>query len=150
MATVQQRILDDLVLALEAIDGTGSYATTISRVYIMDASEIQGPQTPCIFLLSDTDRVTHQRLGMNVRKLDLTLVLAMSGGEAGWDARLRAFASDVERALAVDDTRGGLALDTLFEESFVFEGADEAPIVQAEAKVAVIYRTAYGDPDSPL
>lgn len=151
MVTVAQAILDDVVTTLEThLSGSGEYMTELSRVYVMDASEISGLELPAVLVLSDSDRVVEDRVGMRVRRLELVLVLVLRGGEAGWDQRLRDFTADVERALAVDHTRNGNALDTVFEESVVFEGASEAPVAQAEAKVTVQYRTAYGDPHTPM
>lgn len=151
MVAVQQQILDNIVSTLETyIDGTGDYTTELARVYVMDASSISGLQLPAVLMLSDSDRVTEQRIGMDVHRLEVTLVLAISGQQDTWDADLREFLSDVQRALTVDHSRGALAIDTSWEESVVFEGADEMPVKQAEAKVSVQYRTAYGDPDTPL
>jgi len=149
--SVQQRIIDDVESSLLAlINGTGDYATDLAQVYVSDGSAISNAEIPAVFLFPGADRLTEQRIGLDARRLELTFSLVLHGGESDWERRLRAFVADVQRALVADHARGDLAIDTIPEEDTVFEGADECETVEAEVKAAVVYRTQYGDPTTPM
>lgn len=146
VASLENRIIDDVVTTLAAIDGTGDWHQAVALVVRMEGNMISDMRVPGVAVVHDGSRLSEKALASFRYKLGLVISLALSGDDGDWDTQLGDFASDCQAALQADWTRGGLALNTTVQSVEVFDAAPGTPYVVAELGVEIDYRT---DPDDP-
>lgn len=146
VASLENRIIDNVVTTLEGIDGTGSWHVNVAKVARMEGNMAADMRAPGIAVVHDGSRLSEKALASFRYQLGLVLSLVLSGDAVDWDEQLGDFASDCQAALQADWTRGGLALNTTVQTVEVFDAAPGTPYVVAELGVEIDYRT---DPDDP-
>jgi hypothetical protein len=119
---VAYTIVRDLQAALQAIRLSSQYHHTIGALAVRldpdaDVEALIAPEGPRPFVLIDVKPETREYLPANEMRLVLPVTIfwvseSISGDD---DSRLLTYyqgCADVERAIAVDTTRGGRAVDT--------------------------------------
>ncbi len=150
MASVRSLIVDDLVDALGAIDGTGSYSCQVKGVYHWQRIPGTIEDYPALVVADIGERMDELVFDLYARNLSVIVqgtLLAARGGDSA-DNEANDLIADIERAVMADYTRGGNAINTRIvrSQTFLLEEAD--PYVVIEVELTVSYRTLLTDPSA--
>jgi hypothetical protein len=145
---VKEAVLQNLETALAAIAAGAAYYTTVARVQRINTVPIDLPEYPAIVLVplgTDYDppgAATTLAIAGHYR-VQATLIIRSRTDAV---ADLENFIRDVHKALLVDPTRGGLAIDTRLVSDSVYYPTDiEEPVALADLVIEVHYRTTRTD-----
>ena len=141
---VKRAVFENLESTLAAITAGADYYTYVARVTRIDSVPIELTEYPAIILTpSSTDYdppgdATTLAIAGHYR-IDATLVIRTRTSAVD---ELENFIRDVHKAILVDITRGGIAIDTRLTSDRVFYPTDiEEPVAIAELSIEIIYRT---------
>jgi hypothetical protein len=141
---VKRAVFENLETTLAAITAGSDYYTSVARVTRIDSVPIELTEYPAIILTpSSTDYdppgdATTLAIAGHYR-IDATLVIRTRTSAVD---ELENFIRDVHKAILVDITRGGLAIDTRLTSDRVFYPTDiEEPVAIAELSIEIHYRT---------
>lgn len=141
---VKEAILQDLETTLAAISAGADYYTSVATVTRVNTVAIDLPEFPAIVLTplgteyDPPGQATTLAIAGHYR-IRATLVVR-TRTDAVED--LENFIRDCHKAMLVDTTRGGLAIDTRLVSDEVYYPTDiEEPVALAELTIMVIYRT---------
>jgi hypothetical protein len=141
---VKRAVFENLETTLAAITAGSDYYTSVARVTRIDSVPIELTEYPAIILTpSSTDYdppgdATTLAIAGHYR-IDATLVIRTRTSAVD---ELENFIRDVHKAILVDVTRGGIAIDTRLTSDRVFYPTDiEEPVAIAELSIEIIYRT---------
>jgi len=141
---VKRAVFENLETTLAAITAGSDYYTSVARVTRIDSVPIELTEYPAIILTpSSTDYdppgdATTLAIAGHYR-IDATLVIRTRTSAVD---ELENFIRDVHKAILVDITRGGIAIDTRLTSDRVFYPTDiEEPVAIAELSIEIIYRT---------
>jgi hypothetical protein len=141
---VKRAVFENLETTLAAITAGSDYYTSVARVTRIDSVPIELTEYPAIILTpSSTDYdppgdATTLAIAGHYR-IDATLVIRTRTSAVD---ELENFIRDVHKAILVDITRGGIAIDTRLTSDRVFYPTDiEEPVALAELSIEIIYRT---------
>lgn len=141
---VKEAVLANLETTLAGITAGSDYYTSVARVNRIDTVPIELTEYPAIILVPSgasydpPGDATTLAIAVHYR-VEATLVI-----RARTDAveKLENFIRDVHKALLVDITRGGLAIDTRLTEDRVYYPTDiEEPVAIAELSIEIHFRT---------
>lgn len=145
--SVKTQILDDIVSTVRGVSAGSTYSRNI-RTASRSAKTL--PESP-IFDVVYVDRTTQRKTFLmdNYTQVELSVWLVCiveDGSDIG--TAVDAIEADVERALSVDKTRGGIAITTkvLSTEEATTEGME--PLGATLIEVQVLYRHTEGNPYS--
>jgi len=152
--SVRDRIVDDLVVAMEAIAAGASYHYTIAQVFRWKTPPAGGLEFPSVVVADLDERVAVLNYALDDRTLSLTVQAignagAYEGGTDGPDDVARKMLADLQVAAQVDTTRGGLAIVTNETANRIAVDEPAEPFVVVEVDFEVQYRTKRGDPTVP-
>lgn len=138
------QIMDNMVAAIGQISPTNGYERTVrttSRMSLMPAQ----PQYDAVFMAAVSEEKTDLAVQVKESKATISVLGIASDADDTVDA-VHKLAADITKALHVDPTRGGLALDTRVV-GIVYDISEEvAPLGACNLEVEVIYRHRLGDP----
>jgi hypothetical protein len=141
MAHVRKQIRDDVVTTLTGLITTGTRVFA-SRVYPNEAGKLP---LLCVYSLNEASEL----IAMNGNQLLRSLEIVVEGyakAKANLDDTLDAIAKEVEEALAVDPTRGGIAHKTVINDTEISLSEEgEQPIGVIRMSFQVDYVTTSGD-----
>ena len=143
-ASVLAQILDDVELTLLSIVAGTEYATSVQEVARGRLTPFETNRFPMVSIVpaNDQPEVAPQILR---RELRLLLLLWIDGDPATAEGTLMDFIADVQRAMQVDDSRGGMAEATLEGPlDFIYDAHNER-FRGAQLAYAIPYRTARTD-----
>lgn len=155
-ASVEERILDNVIETLRGISEGDTYHTDVRRVYLMTSNVMEVPEMPAIIVVPMASPEAYRdACGVTVHmKMALVCGIEAQPGSGDpedptpWARDVRRLAVDARRALRVDHTRGGLAVDTAVDEAEVFDAAPDTTIAGAQVLVDVHFRHHFTDPTS--
>lgn len=147
MSHVRKQIRDNVVTALTGLATTGNNVYR-SRVYPLASGKLAGL---CVYTKSESvEYQTITRPRGQYRTLDL-VIEAYAIATANLDNTIDQISLEIEEALTIDVTRGGLAKDTLISDIEVEYQADgEKPVGMCKISVIVEYRTAENDVETAI
>ena len=144
MAHVRKQIRDDVVVTLIGLTTTGTRVYA-SRVHPNEAAKLPAL---CVYTLNETSEL----IAMNENQLRRSLDLVVEGyakAKANLDDTLDTIATEVEEALALDPTRGGVAHKTVITDTEVsLSDEGDQPIGVIRMVFQVDYVTTSGDVES--
>ena len=141
MAHVRKQIRDDVLVTLMGLTTTGSRVYP-SRVHPNEAANLPAL---CVYTLNETSEL----IAMNGNQLRRALDLVVEGyarAKSDLDDTLDIIATEVEEALAVDPTRGGVAHKTVISDTDISLSSEgDQPIGVIRMVFQVDYVTSSGD-----
>lgn len=144
---IRELIYDDVLTTLATILVSNGYSTDVRSVIGEGKSILNVDEYPAVivFDLGDVKRwiirnVVENRMTLKLRCLTHDYV------EASKIETLLRLVADVEKAMQVDETRGGYAVSTDFVQGTPSLNEDEAPFGTNELAVEILYRTVRTDP----
>lgn len=147
--SVEQRILDNVVSTLQGITTGAGYQQTVKQVYVFEGNALDAPEIPCAVVLHErTERsavAPRAPNGVVTCFLHLLVWASIEKEPTTWKRDIGRLASDIDKALRVDWTRGALAFDTHVDEVKVANEGDGFPVPVAQLAVRIHFRTAYED-----
>jgi hypothetical protein len=152
--SVEWRVVQSVVQALEAVcHADGDYYTDPLRVYRMYGNVMELMERPCFVVTPIESPHSHdcpngmERVDL---KLSVTCVMdeftAPDGDHAPIEEAIRNMATDAKKALLQDLKRGGLAIDTILESTYVLELVAGTDVAAAEVVVNIPFRHLTADP----
>ena len=147
MASSRSGVLDALRVALQAIDGTGSYNNSLTVVVEVPATPDVG-KLPYAQLLRGEERYLDAGGALTQRSLDFLIEAWVKFSPPGENAADAAdnLLQDIDRAVAVDRSLGALAIDVKLtrNQQFTSAAGDNLAVVVVEG--TILYRHAHGSP----
>lgn len=143
--SVKTTIVESMLTAIAAIAVGGTYSRTVRTATRNARTLPESPLTDAVWV----ERTSEVKTPLNCSVTHVTLTVTLGAlvhehGDLG--QAVDALGADIETALAVDITRGGVALDTrvVRAEEVVFESQE--PLAGVVLDVEVTYRHRDGDP----
>lgn len=129
MATIRELIIRDVVSALEQISVANGYDTELGsnvQRYLHEAQQMSNP--PVCIVSNQGEQYDNEEVQSYAKgRLGLAVIVMCDAPDDAWTEGAEAWADqylrDVQRAVMVDPSRGGRAIDTLFG-SWDFIGED--------------------------
>lgn len=142
MSHVRQQIRDDIVTTLTGL------ATTGSRVYRSRVYPVADNKLPGLLIYTSSEEIETASLRpprTQMRALTVTVEMYVKA-VSNFDTQVDTISQEVEEALAVDVTRGGLAKDTMIASFEVeYSGDGDQPVAVGRLSVQVNYATLEND-----
>lgn len=149
--TVREQILANVRTTLLGIDGTGSYFSTIPVVTRINEAGPNAASFPRI-VIGEPDEQIGEHGAQFVTKATMNLTLAVWDRVASSTAgtRISELIADVQRAMAQDIKRGGLAQWTYAREVIPIEMAvaESVGVVGVLMRFEILYRYKTQDPNT--
>lgn len=144
--SVQTSILNDIVTTIGAIAAGATYTRTVRCCSRNVKTLANVPTFDAVWIAGATSLKT---IPLNSAKVEVVMTVTLMGvvqDHNDLGAAVDALEADIEKALMVDYTRGGYAIDSrvVRTEEIAFEA--EEPLAGIEMDVQVIYRHLIGDP----
>lgn len=145
MTSLRGQIIDSMVAAIDALPAfTG-------RVHEHLPPDPGVALEPTVFVVGNDEDLLASEFGFQLKGLGVDVVVLKvhdqeGAAESGWDS-LDDDLVLIERALQVDVTRGGLAIDTQVQRMTMESDSPEDALIVARLACVVTYRHAYGDPE---
>lgn len=148
MANVRKQIIDDVIQALQGINGTGEYVSTVRNVYWWLAIPNTMPEYPTLVVADVEEKITDLVYDLSDRNLTVRIAATLLYPENTNSLEgVNELSGDIEKALTADITRGGLAVDTRITGTRTEIVDPEATLVAIEVECLIRYRTLRTDPD---
>lgn len=115
MADITETILEDIKTAVEGIDGTGSYNTTLATVErrLKHWSTMNQSEFPAAFVLYESETFEPFTMTRNLLSdFTVTIIAFLHISDGVLETQITNIREDLLRALLTDITRGGNAIDT--------------------------------------
>lgn len=146
---IRERILQHCETSLGLINGTGPYhyaLVSVQRGKAIPPEDLA--QLPAAFLDEGEETVTQDTNLLLMRRLQITVEAWLRSDAGALPTGANRLLADLERAVAADPTRGGLAIRTELVGTNIV--ADESPgvLASARAEFAIEYWTLKGNPAS--
>jgi hypothetical protein len=149
MALARQSIITAIITQLKTITPANGYylnfadSGTVEKVFDNRITELEEDELP-IISISDKDETPNNDLMSGSRNpwwrdLDIDISIVTNGEVAVAD--IRKAIADVQSAVGVDTTWGGLALDTRWIGTVIGRDQMEEKILDATVQIRVIYQT---------
>ena len=146
MAHVRKQIRDNAVSTLMGLTTTGARVYA-SRVHPNEAANLPAL---CVYTINETSEL----IAMNENQLRRSLDLVVEGyarAKADLDDTLDTIATEVEEALAIDPTRGGIAHKTVITDTEVsLSDEGNQPIGVIRMLFQIDYVTSSGDVENHM
>jgi len=152
--SIRERIVDDVVTALEGITLANGYGFEVVKVYREAFAAINFPAYPVFNVIevdeNDETRLLGGTIGATTgSKWHHTLTLAVGcliEARDNASESVNEMLAAVQRAVMVEPTRGGLAIDTKLAGSQQFVEIDTEPVGLLQVKLDITYRHSYLNP----
>ena len=144
--TVRERILQNLVTTLQGVTTSAGYATTLRKVTRIPASAFSLTELPMVMLVDASEEKEDGNPAQFTRcLLHLELICWNANYSTPSEEALKILGS-VEKALYVDQRRGGLAIDTDVTGNETLIAEEAMPYGGVTIFMDVHYRHRLGDP----
>lgn len=143
MAHIRQAIRDNIKASLTGLSLTGGRVFS-NRVYPLAA-----PKLPCLLIYTEREDINTLSQGRpRTQRRDLTVnVEIYVKGTSNYDAELDTISAEIEAALGVDITCGGLASDVVpINFNAQYSGDGDQPVAVGVMSIRVSYMTTEGSP----
>ncbi len=149
--SIRERILANLRTTLEGITVAGGFNTDVSLVYEGEIGTEVLTRSGVGIAFEDGEEEYEQKNVNRLNKaLPISIVAVQRVDAISGDQTVRAFGrallADIEKALMVDWTRGGLATDTLMERSDIISGETNSPYLVVALGIKIRYFQRLNDP----
>ena len=145
--SIRELILRNVVTVLEAISTANGYQVNVQEVFRVMVVNSNVTEYPAIVVVPESETKTETPLLCYQTKMIINLECYVDELE-NVSEEVNILLADVEKALMVDHTRGGNAIDTtLIGADFIY-GEDTKPYGVAIAMIEIVYRTRTTDPFS--
>lgn len=124
--TIREKILDNIKTALDGISIVGGYVNNIASVqkYAQQGNDLSS--VPCAIISAGQENKEHRPSFIVACSLTV-LIDVYTIAPTDTDASLNSLLGDVEKALMVDYTRGGIANNTKITQVIPFESTEGQP-----------------------
>ncbi len=147
--TIRERILANIKTTLEAITIANGYDNTIASVQRWDKRGNPLRQVPCIVVNAGQEEKQMSPNPYFTCRLSVYLDVWIRQEEAdatATDVILSGILGDIEKALMIDNTRGGFAIDTNIKSNVPFETVEGQPHAGLTIELEVLYQHTQSDP----
>lgn len=149
MPTVRENILSNIKTTLETITIANGYANTIASVQRWDKRGNVLRQVPCIVVNAGQEEKQMSPNPLFTCRLSVYLDLWIRQDESDaqpTDTLLSSLLGDIEKALMVDNTRGGYAIETNIKSNVPFETVEGQPHAGLTIELEILYQHKQSDP----
>lgn len=149
MPTVRENILANIKTTLEAITVANGYNNTILSVQRWDKRGNALRQVPCIVVSAGQEEKQMSPNPYFTCRLSVYLDVWIRQDEAdgqATDTVLSGILGDIEKALMVNNTRGGYAIDTNIKSNVPFETVEGQPHAGLTIELEILYQHTQSDP----
>lgn len=147
--SIREKIMQNLVDTLESITVGNGYKNTIRGVYRYEQEGNTLADVPCIEIIPMPENIDRSPNPYATCMLSLSIDVWFRHDKQDQpeptDKYLITFLDDVTKALMVDNTRGGYAIDTIITGNYPFEGVQGQPYVGITISVDIQYRHKIND-----
>ena len=143
--SVREQIELNLKTVLESVV-TPTYGQTIQKVFRYGQPFTDLNTIPAAQILPENEDKEPRPHPLYSCVANYTIALVVESQSETIAAAVNQILADVEKALMIDVTRGGLATETLIRGNAVFESGPAEPIGDCRLRIAVKYRHQHGDP----
>ena len=147
--TIRERILANIKTTLEAITIANGYVNTIASVQRWDKRGNPLRQVPCIVVNAGQEEKQMSPNPYFTCRLSVYLDVWIRQDEAdatATDVILSGILGDIEKAIMIDNTRGGFAIDTNIKSNVPFETVEGQPHAGLTIELEVLYQHTQSDP----
>ena len=147
--TIRERILANIKTTLDAITIINGYVNTIASVQRWDKRGNALRQVPCIVVNAGQEEKQMSPNPYFTCRLSVYLDVWIRQDEAdstATDIILSGILGDIEKALMIDNTRGGFAIDTNIKSNVPFETVEGQPHAGLTIELEVLYQHTQSDP----
>lgn len=149
--TVREQILANIQTTLEGVTTGNGYNNTLASVQRWSMHGNSLVDVPCVVINIGAESKLPDPNPLMTCQMRVYMDLWVRQAEddtTPTDTLLNSIFGDIEKALAVDITRGGLAIDTLVTDSVVFETDESQPHAGLTIEINVNYRHQQNDPET--
>jgi hypothetical protein len=147
--TIRERILANIKTTLEAITIANGYVNTIASVQRWDKRGNPLRQVPCIVVNAGQEEKQMSPNPYFTCRLSVYLDVWIRQDEAdatATDVILSGILGDIEKAMLIDNTRGGFAIDTNIKSNVPFETVEGQPHAGLTIELEILYQHTQSDP----
>lgn len=147
--TIRERILANIKTTIEAITTANGYANTIASVQRWDKRGNPLRLVPCIVVNAGQEEKEMSPNPYFTCRLSVYLDVWIRQDDAdstATDVILSGILGDIEKALMIDNTRGGFAIDTNIKSNVPFETVEGQPHAGLTVEIEVLYQHTQSDP----
>ncbi|MGE0267888.1 MAG: hypothetical protein AB7S78_05495 [Candidatus Omnitrophota bacterium] len=147
--TIRERILANIKTTLELITVANGYINTIASVQRWDKRGNPLRQVPCIVVNAGQEEKQMTPNPYFTCRLSVYLDVWIRQDEAdatATDVILSGILGDIEKALMIDNTRGGFAIDTNIKSNVPFETVEGQPHAGLTIELEILYQHTQSDP----
>ena len=147
--TIRERILANIKTTLEAITAVNGYSNTIASVQRWDKRGNPLRLVPCIVVNAGQEEKQMSPNPYFTCRLSVYLDVWIRQDDAdstATDVILSDMLGDIEKALMIDNTRGGFAIDTNIKSNVPFETVEGQPHAGLTIELEILYQHKQSDP----
>ncbi|MCA9400382.1 MAG: hypothetical protein KC713_02055 [Candidatus Omnitrophica bacterium] len=147
--TIRERILANIKTTLEAITAVNGYSNTIASVQRWDKRGNPLRLVPCIVVNAGQEEKQMSPNPYFTCRLSVYLDVWIRQDDAdstATDVILSDILGDIEKALMIDNTRGGFAIDTNIKSNVPFETVEGQPHAGLTIELEILYQHKQSDP----
>ena len=147
--TVRENILANIKTTLEGITVANGYANTIASVQRWDKRGNALRLVPCIIVNAGQEEKEMSPNPYFTCRLSVYLDVWMRQDDAdstATDTLLSSVLGDIEKALMVNNTRGGYAIDTNIKSNVPFETVEGQPHAGLTIELEILYQHTQSNP----
>ncbi len=147
--TIREKILDHVETTMNLIKTSGGYANTIASVQKYKQAGNEYASTPCIIILAGQENLEKQAGFFTRAKFSILLGL-VTIAPTDTDATLNSLLGDIQKALMIDYTRGGIAENTTIQNIVPYETVEGNSYAGLIITVEIQYVFKTSDPTSQV
>lgn len=149
MSAIREQILVHIETTLRSVTTAAGYEVTFVNVERARLSPVNEEATPpWVWIFEGEENKTSSPLGYETADLSISIE-AWTSKWQNPSTSVNAILASIQKAIAVDPTRGGKAIDTLETgNSFLYGDVGMEEIAGCMVNVTIKYRHKYGDPYS--
>ncbi|MBL8014440.1 MAG: hypothetical protein JNN05_11395 [Candidatus Omnitrophica bacterium] len=147
--TIRERILANIKTTLESVTIANGYVNTIASVQRWDKRGNALRQVPCIVVNAGQEEKQMTPNPYFTCRLSVYLDVWIRQDDAdstATDVILSGILGDIEKALMIDNTRGGFAIDTNIKSNVPFETVEGQPHAGLTIELEILYQHTQSDP----
>lgn len=150
MPSIREQILSAIVARLNTIGTSGGYQSTPPEGWATRIS-LAGPPVghPNAFVYRSFENIRDNALQLVECDLSVVIDVVTTAEGDGIEPELDPYVSDVQRAVMLDPTWGGLAIDTFLRSTVSFPPPVNLNEYAVTVNIEVQYRHSRTDPSSP-
>jgi len=151
--SIREKILDNIKSTLEDIKASKGYYNTVASVQRWSQHGNNLVDVPCIIISSGPETKKPEPNPLYTCRWTVFIDAITRHDESSTeptDRLINKMIADVEKALMVDITRGGYAMDTNLVNNVPFEAVEGQPNVGAVIEIDIVYQHKQSDPEEQL